>query len=363
MKIFIDYHHSGAARGQVLLLQERLKHDVYFPNAMFVDGVVRKGLCDNTQLLSVDKNWLKELGEDIPFNNDISLDEFMSTEWDVVMCTRIETQNMFRWLVENHPRGKNIKIIGMTGNDAVEFDWGLVRNLMATDYPTYENAPRDVNKIYYSQEISSNFGRKYVPITDHIGTVVNCYINCWNNFDGPWVWDAGYARHGHCPHCGMRTDNTRLGASNPVSPFGIWAEVRRRLSGDVAMRSYGIACDDGFIPEPQLPVYYENSVATIHMKTYDGYGFSVLQSIASGRIAIVPKQFFRYRTAGKYLIPGVTCIEVDWSVDSLEEAVRYITGDIHRADVLNHACYDAARGLFNWDCEAFRVDEFLSKLK
>lgn len=363
MRIFIDYHHSGAARGQWLLLRKRLGHQVYFPNELFVRDVVRLGLCDNTQLLSVNNDWLKEMGEDEDFNTSVSFQEFMDMDWDVVMCTRIETQKVFRWLLENHPRGKSIKVIGMTGNDAVIFDWGLVRNLMATDYPTYENAPKDVNKVYYSQEISSNFGRRYVPVTDDTCRVVNCYINCWNSFGGPWLWDAGYARFGHCPHCGMRTDGTRLGANNPLSPFGIWSEVRRRLSGSVAMRSYGIGCDDGFIQEPHLPSYYENSVATVHMKTYDGFGFSVLQSIVSGRIAIVPKQFFRYRTAGKYLIPGLTCIEVDWSVESLEEAVRYITDNTHRADMYNHACYEAAQGLFNWDMEAFRVSEFLSNLK
>lgn len=99
------------------------------------------------------------------------------------------------------------------------------------------------------------------------------------------------------------------------------------------------------------------------MKTYDGYGYSMLQSIACGRPVIVPRRFHKYRTANRYLIPNVTCFEVEWEGKALADTIRYATGSLDRANHYAYACWKASLGLFDWDHEAFRVSEFLEELK
>lgn len=125
---------------------------------------------------------------------------------------------------------------------------------------------------------------------------------------------------------------------------------------------YGINCKIGCKPEIQLPIEYASGALSVHMKTYDGYGFSMLQSIACGRPVIVPRRFHRYRTANHYLIPNVTCFEAEWNAHSVVEIVKYVTESVDRANHYARACWDASKGLFNWEHEAWRVGEFLGRL-
>jgi glycosyltransferase involved in cell wall biosynthesis len=125
---------------------------------------------------------------------------------------------------------------------------------------------------------------------------------------------------------------------------------------------YGIHCRDGMIPEPKLPAAYASGALTIHMKTYDGYGYSMLQSIACGRPVVVPRGFHRYRTANKFLIPNLTCFETEWSDSDLMRTIMEATSDLETANKYAWACYTAAGMIFNWDLEAFRIKKFLGRL-
>ncbi|MFA5936528.1 MAG: glycosyltransferase [Candidatus Paceibacterota bacterium] len=367
MKVMADFHHLGAARGQALLWRYRLGHDLWFPNVDFVAQAIQRGLCGEGTIMPCIPDWIKVHGglprecldENGMWPYTASFEKVMDTDWDVFLCTRIETQAVFRKLKEIHPHGDKIKIVAMTGNDAVVFEWDWIHNLMACDYPTYMMAPNHVHKIYYSQELGTQFGEHYNAITPESLRVVSCYVNCWPNFTDPWRWDGGgYANFGRCPHCDSHPNPERFPI---ISPYGLWKEAEAMLP-DREFREYGIGGKSGFVTERQLPQCYAESAVTVHMKTYDGFGYSMLQSISCGRPVIVPRRFYRYRTAGKYLIPGVTCFEVDWNAKELADAVRYITDNVERADSYGYACYRAARGIMNWEHEAFRVKEFLEGL-
>jgi len=102
---------------------------------------------------------------------------------------------------------------------------------------------------------------------------------------------------------------------------------------------------------------------TVHMKTYDGYGFSMLQSIAMGRLVIVPRGFHRYRTAGRILIPNLTCLESEWTADSLIGVIKDFTSDISMANAMSESCHKVSRALFDFDLEARRIEKFLQNLR
>ena len=101
---------------------------------------------------------------------------------------------------------------------------------------------------------------------------------------------------------------------------------------------------------------------TVHMKTYDGYGHSMLQSIALGRPIIVPMGFHRYRTAGRALVPNLTCFESEWNAPSLIKTITDYTSDLDRANEYALACHKAADGLFNFHLEGVRLKKFLEEL-
>ena len=361
MRILIDSHHSGAARAQYTVLHERLGHEVYFPNEELCN-IANKISRPGDWLAICNEGWKHRLGGFLVQDGHvpaIGMEEFLDTKWDAVLMTRTESEKVFQNLLHVHEDGAKIKRIAMTGNDGAVYDWNFVPNFMSTDYLAFIKAPKEINKIWYSQEIGAHFGYGgYREITQENLRTVASYVNCFPSFTDTWEWDAEFtARGGFCPHC----YSDRRGHSIHATPFHIWTEAQRLLPNH-QFREYGINCRDGMIPECELPRKYYDTSCTIHMKTYDGYGLSMLQSIACGRPVIVPRGFHRYRTAGKYLIDHLTCFECEWTQESVSEKIAYLTDNVERANRYGHACYTAALGLFNWELESKKVQEFLEKL-
>ena len=363
LKIFADFHHGGAARGQVLLFQHRLHHGINFPNEDMV--LQTQQWCRPGDWLVCDDNWPIKLGGFPPLYKGarfgVSYMEFMDTQWDVIFLSRLESQNVFKELLKRHPHGKDTKVIGMTGNDCTVYDWDFVKNFMSTDYLSYVTAPPHINKIHYSQELGTQYGRNYIPVTEASLHTVNCFVMCWPNFNQPWVWPREYSGWGgRCPHC----DGAAAGDTPAVSPYGIWKTAESLLPGH-KFCDYGIACKYPTVDEPKLPDVYASGALTVHMKTYDGYGYSMLQSIRCGRPVIVPRRFHRYRTANQFLIPGLTCFEVEWDGTDLARTIAYVTEDVVRCQNYSWDCYKAAEVLLGdrwWAHEAWRVKEFLEVL-
>jgi glycosyltransferase involved in cell wall biosynthesis len=238
------------------------------------------------------------------------------------------------------------------------YDWDFIKNFMSTDYLSYLMAPNSINKIHYSQELGEHYHTNFVPITEASLHTINCFVMCWPTFTEPWVWTRERDAWGtRCPHC----DGNGQGLTPAVVPYGIWKDAEERLPNH-KFKDYGMACTYESVPEPKLPAAYYSGALTVHMKTYDGYGYSMLQSIACGRPVVIPRRFHKYRTANRYLIPFVTCYEVEWDGKSLADTIAYATGSLSRANHYAEACYKASKGLFDWDHEAFRVGEFLERL-
>ena len=357
MNILADYHHAGAARAQVLLLHYRLGHKLYFMGPHLIEEL---GVSTSI-ILPVIPSWLMGMGGvppeilepdgSWPWIVD-SKEELNAIDWGAFLVTRWETQDVFKALRQGHE-----KIIGVTGNDATQFEWDFVKNLLSSDYLTWVLAPDGVHKLHYSQEIGTQYTGWYPIQPENLKNVAS-YVNCWPTFTGDWVWPREtFGPEGRCPHC----ENTPSTLGPVISPYATWKDAQPLLP-EHTFNEYGIECALGCKPEVQLPVEYRRNSITVHMKTYDGYGFSMLQSIACGRPVIVPRHFHKYRTANKYLIPNLTCFEVDWTAESVAEAIAYYTGNLARANAYAHACYKAGKALFDWDLEAMRVAEFMEDL-
>lgn len=370
MKFFADFHHSGAARGLFLALKYRLGHDVYFPDDKFASYA--------STLFGTPGTWLgmnpsypkvhggipkKYLNADETFPFIISKEQFLQEDWDAVFVTRIESQKVFKELMRMHPNAKNIKFIGSMGNECTVFDWQIIKNLMVSDYLSHVVAPKNINKLHYSQEMGTQYAEENVefsPIKKENLKNIYTFINCLSSFTGPWRWDSeqsGY--NGKCPHCDGVPDLSNHG---PYSPFGIWNELKNKLP-DHNFLDFGIVNSQGVVDEKALPHKYKESALTWHFKTYDGYGYSLLQSVAMGRLALIPRRFHRYRTANRYLINNLTCLEAEWDVDNIVEKIKYFTSNLDRANTYSEACFNASKHLFNWKLEAFRINEFLNNLQ
>ena len=365
MRIFADFHHAGMARGIMLLFVDRLGHEVWFPDAGFacwaMDYVNTPGVWNHKsrglaeRCGGIPQTMLDAAGE---YPYICSQEQFFATEWDAVLITRTESQPIFDALIAGHPRGGTIKRIVLHGNEGGGYDYQMLRNLMSSDYSTYMTAPSGVHKIHYSQELGRHYHTEYVPITEKSLKRVHSYMQFLRLYQRPTTYDSDIALMRGCPHC--RASDGKPLIWEPA--FELWGKCVDRCIG-VEFHGYGHGSPEGLMPESEMPGAYHNAALTWHMKHCEGYGFSLLQSIACGRLVIVPKRFYRYRTAGQYLINQKTCFEVEWNAAAIGALVKWYTSDLDRANEFAAACWQAGKGLFNWEFEAHRVKRFLEELK
>jgi hypothetical protein len=273
--------------------------------------------------------------------------------------TRTESQPIFKQLLKEHIHGDKIKPIAISGNQGGGFDWSWVLGLLTSDLMTYHHSPLPPEKkLHYSQEITVKTPA-FVPIHESNLNRVHCYQNFLSNYKTPYDLRFVTNPENFCPHCSAPIPRGKPIMSDLVpSTLDLWRECRERLPNHV-FNSYGWNCEQGFIEECFLNLKYTESALSWHFKHCEGYGFSLLQSIACGRLPIVQERFYRYRTAGRYLIPNLTCFEVPWNADSISEVIRWFTSDLDRANQYSEACWKAGKGLFNWEHEAYRVAEWL----
>lgn len=360
MRLAVDYHHNGLGRSIFLTMQDRLGHEVWFPDGTFAawanQRIVGTWLTPNVQADGgIPAQHLNAAGN-LP--NICSKEQFLSMDWDAVIMTRPESVPLFRELIAAHPNGGKIKRICQAGNEGQSYDWDFSPNFLSSEYLSFIRAPDSINKLLYHQEV----GRQFAPdtftyLTEEDLHTINTYINCLSSFHD-WRWDKEMAGwHGMCPHC----DSVPTTAS-PVSVRDMWANMHAHLP-EYTLREYGIINKDGFIPEKQLPQVINSSALTWGFKTYEGWGHSIANSVSMGRLCLVPRRFHRYRTANQFLIPNLTCLECDWTAESCIKAIRWFTESLERANAYSEACFQAARGVFNWQLEAYRVKTFLENLR
>jgi len=360
MNIFVDWHHGGLGRSLVLVLEDRLGHKVYGPSHDLCEfgNVVNPGTWLHPNVAGSGGVPDKHLNEHKEIKT-VTKDQFMSMDWDAVVITRPESVTPIRMLLDQHPNGSKVKRIGQAGNEGQTYDWGYIPNFMSSDYLSYLRAPHDINKIHYMQEIGRQFQPdKFTPLTEESLHTINTFINCLSSFNG-WSWNHEKTWWGErCPHCDTNEPSPGL----PVSVAGIWQDMKISMP-DRKFNDYGINNSGGMISELFLPDKIKDGALTWGFKTYDGFGHSIAQSVSMGRLCIAPRRFHKYRTASQFLIPNLTCLEAEWSAESCKSVIDWFTASLDRANDYSEACFNAAKGIFNWGHEAFRVKEFLSQLR
>jgi len=355
MKIFADFHHGGLGRSLFYLFGDRLGHDLRFPSYELSFDAAPGGTWN-----SIHDAWVDQIGgiDRAVWESRcgwIDRDEFMATDWDLFIISRPESQAVFDRL--NHPNDAGIQRIGLSGNDGTVYDWDRVRHLISTDEGSFRSAPAHVARILTGQEIGRQYGATFKPITEERLREVHSYMNYLPVMDTifrPRPNDFT----GCCPHC-----RTPVGTSPRA--YNI-EEVRRdtfaRLPGHTfkafghGNESIGGEC----LNECDLPAAYASAALTWHVKDGEGWGHSALQSVVCGRPVIVSAGFFRYRNAGRYLIPGITCYETEPDPEDAAALVMRLTQDLDTANRNAARCYKAAQGLFDWEHEAWRVEQWLN---
>lgn len=361
MRLFFDYHHGGLARAISQTFAGRLGHTVIFPSDEIVtDYVTARGDGEHV-------GWAPELFQGIhlfPWNHHEwahrvkvwGRDELVREGFDVAFVTYHGDPGFTPWVRDL--AAPNSKLVGLGGNAGGVFD---APNFLTTDKAAYDLTPDTVHKQMFEQELCVNYGAYYAPILPHharnIGNQVHGYMH---QVAGDVIQDT--LMTGYCPHC-----RDAIPVQRPVTDYvGIWEGLQAHMP-DYNFQLYGHLSEDhgGIMCYREAHLLYEtHRMATfLHYKPQEGWGHCPLQMVACGRPPIVAEGFFRYRQAGKYLIPEVTCFEADRSDPAkIADRIRELTSDPRRWAQLSRRCYDVAQELMDWDLEAARVQTFLERL-
>ena len=357
MKFFADYHHHALARFLVMTLSGRLGHEIVFPNDPFSTSVGREiwGI--------MHEDWYEKVGlSGCPRPKTISEDEFLSTSFDFAIASRTESQRPLLRLLRKHPDRKRIKLLAVSGNASSVFDWSKFQNLICTDFLTSEIASEKTNVHIMPQELGPMYCRGFQPILEEDLHTVSSFIHGIRHWGTEWNYDTVKDR---CPHC--QTSSGSISDDHPkehIRIYDLWRKAAYMLPTH-SFNAYGHDNQDIgglFLEEIQIADVIDRSGLTLHLKPSEGFGHSLLQAIRRGRLAVVPKRLYRYKMAGRYLIPGVTSEEVEWRANSITSAILKLTCDLDEANERAYRCYEVSSALFNPAYEATQLKRWLERI-
>lgn len=335
MKILSDFHHQSLYKSLQLLLEKRLGHTLYRPIGM---DWYHKGYWDIYPSIDTAKQFL-ELGyipkdgtnplnvgimdSDGDIQNTITLDEFKSMEFDILIASIPQHIEPFRNLIKNYQ--PNAKLIVQMGNN-----WPLggynIDNLLAS---TSIKTPDSMNAVQYHQEFDTE---KY------------------------FYYDDSVVSH--------ESIVSFLNVIHLTNDWPLFQELTKELP-EYTFKAFGGQCPDGsLVGHKALADEMRKAKFIWQVKhTGDGYGHILFNSAAVGRPCIVKKSYYSGMLGEKLLIDDKTCINIDGlSTAQIVDKIKYFS-DPDRYKEMCKNVYDNFNACVNFKEDAEKVNKFLQNLK
>lgn len=342
MNVFADYHHVGLFQSLQMLFEDRLGWSLYRPigNEWATQGYwkIAEPYGNNPgtirQYLGTDMNkWehYKNLNGDYvledniyhiydPINEThqkaITLDTFKKMHFDIILSTYQPHDETFAILRDNyHPQAKHIAQMGNI------YQTTKVKNVMCSTVPY--PVPPGTNVFFYHQEFDTNIFT-YTPPTEtkKITNFVNLH---------PGV--AHYDQY-------------------------------RSALPDFEFKSYGASCPDGTITgERNIAQIMQNSTFGFHVKPRgDGFGHVIHNWYACGRPVITNLSDYADKLAGKLLVDGETCINLEaHTFQENCDLIRFWSKPDNHIKMCQNA-YKRFQEVVNFDAEAEQFKQWIQTI-
>lgn len=257
--------------------------------------------------------------QDYPWFNCLTLEEAKNIQIDIIICSVNENEPYFAKLKEFYP---NAKFIRQVGNDLdVNIDSNLYPNLLASATAPY-NAFQG-HKVLYRQEWDMSLFQPTLPI----------------NFKNIWSFQ------------------------NDIEQFEdtweFWTDLKHKLR-DYDFKSFGVGNEQGKI-YPKRELYKKMSESTFGFQSkgpWEGYGFTIHNSIWLGRPMIIKFSDYKGKMAEPLLIKDETYLEMD---DELPNKIRSLSEyDIIK---MSEKCIQVFKENVNFDLEFLKIRKFFDNLQ
>lgn len=249
----------------------------------------------------------------------IEVQELLDNPPDVIMimCDAVENDILKLW----SELKMRCKLVYYSGNDNQPYNFNILQNLLAADQGTYDRAVR-VGKhvLKYWPWIDYELFKYEGPSGNRI---VRTYIHYY-----PRLFRIGY----QIATQAMQT-----------TPEIKWEVI------------------DG-IHKSKTPQLMRESMATLHVKELEGYGYAIIESLACGRPVILYRPFTKNRTFMNWCIDGQTAIIFDNVADFKEKITRYAEDEAARTAMQDH-CHSLIREKISNEEQTTNLKTFLENLK
>lgn len=280
-------------------------------------------------IIKYGRKWTqKEIDEEFKLDNVFAVEykEFLSNPTDIVMVACAEVYHDVINNVWRKINKKNKNLVFFSGNDNtlhyyMQFGGQYCHNAICADISSYAFAKhKELNAIYYFPWIDYDM-LSYVEPSDM--KIFRSYINKYQNLFG---------------------QDYRM-AKELMSLFP-------EIEWD---------CVDGKSKSEALELM-KNSMATLHIKSLEGYGYAIIESLARGRPVILYRPFSVNRSYRNWCIDGVSAIYFENETDFYERIKRFITDVEYRHELQKNAS-QVVRKVINNDETNAKLKIFFNNLR
>ncbi|NGX31805.1 MAG: hypothetical protein K940chlam8_01187 [Chlamydiae bacterium] len=116
------------------------------------------------------------------------------------------------------------------------------------------------------------------------------------------------------------------------------------------------------ILQKDLPNVMHNTIATLHIKHVEGFGYSIIESLAMGRPVFLFREFAKYKRYEKWCIEGKTCFYVSSAEEFAKKLYRLVVDKAYRYHIQETAA-KTIREIINNEEQAQILQTFLDNLQ
>ncbi len=253
----------------------------------------------------------------------LNKEEILDLKPEIVFTTAYE--NKFEILNEIWPHLKSkSKIVSYSGNPYWKeaYEWDVIPNYLCADLYSRTFAEEEKkNFLYYRPWVNYDLF-KFTGVND--SNLINSYIS---DYSKTFPNDYDLAKN-----------------------------IREELKDLVNINLYTE------IPNKEVPIRMQASLATLHIKRLEGYGYAIIESMASGRPVFLYSGYSLDKSYRQWAIENVTALYFN-TIPELRAKISALTSSPEYRNHLQSICASTIRSLINNEEQTSNLKKFLEELK
>jgi hypothetical protein len=339
MRIFFPIMHHTLIESVALALQH-LGHTLVVPGETFSpsspspgfklhgSGYLKKKPLEDAQFIAL---FSKTSSEPCPFLKNIEVIEnyeLIDNPPDVLVvnCEGVENDiySIFHFLLGSGKK-RDVKLVHYSGNNGSQFNRYYVKNLIAVDAFTPQ--------MYASPRTNIVF---WIP---------------WINFDS-------LCYNGFSDKTNISNFLSHYYEQSFIKSASIFHEVTYRLKQTLPQLEFA---SPKFMARDNVLSLIDENCATFHIKETEGFGYTIVESLAKGRPVFLKRSFSLGSRLMNWSIEGKTAFFFDDYEECERKVKKYLEDREYRHQVQND-CAKTIRALINNEKQARILENFLQNL-